>query len=216
MKKLWLLFFIIPLSLSLSAQEIGKGDRKSNEILERLTQKTEAYQTIRAEFAYKMENVEAGVNEQTEGVLLVKGNKYRLNIAGQTVISDGITLWTYIADANEVQINSADESEESISPNKLLSSYTKDYRSKFIAEDFLYGTAVNIIDLTPETGKSFYKVRLIIDKAKDQLKDVTIFEKNGSTFSYVIKKFETNVDADDRMFTFNKSDFPGVEIIDMR
>ncbi|MFU8843350.1 MAG: LolA family protein [Bacteroidales bacterium] len=216
MKKLWLLFFIIPLSLSLSAQEIGKGDRKSNEILERLTQKTEAYQTIRAEFAYKMENVEAGVNEQTEGVLLVKGNKYRLDIAGQTVISDGITLWTYIADANEVQINSADESEESISPNKLLSSYTKDYRSKFIAEDFLYGTAVNIIDLTPETGKSFYKVRLIIDKAKDQLKDVTIFEKNGSTFSYVIKKFETNVDADDRMFTFNKSDFPGVEIIDMR
>jgi outer membrane lipoprotein carrier protein len=216
MKNLWLLTVIILLSISLNAQEIGRGDKKSNEILERLTRKTESYKTMRAEFIFKMENLETGVSEQTDGVLLVMGNKYRLDIAGQTVISDGVTLWTYIADANEVQINSAEESEESISPNKLLSSYTKDYRSKFIAEDFLYGAAVNIIDLTPESGKSFYKVRLIIDKAKDQLKDVTIFEKNGSTFSYVIKKFETNIDADDRRFTFSKNDFPGVEIIDMR
>jgi outer membrane lipoprotein carrier protein len=216
MKNSWILILLLPLASLLNAQETGRGDRKSNEILERLTKKTESFKTIRAEFVYKMENTEAGVSEQTEGTLLVMGDKYRLNIAGQTVISDGVTIWTYIPDADEVQINSAEESEESISPNKLLSSYTKDYRSKFIKEDFLYGTTVNVVDLTPEEGKSFYKVRLIIDKAKDQLKDVTIFEKNGSTFSYVIRKFETNVDADDHKFTFNKNDFPDVEVIDMR
>jgi outer membrane lipoprotein carrier protein len=216
MKNLLLLIVILTISLPLSAQESSKGDKKSNEILERLTQKTESYKTMRAEFVYKMENTEAGVNEQTEGALLVMGDKYRLDIAGQTVISDGVTMWTYIADANEVQINSAEESEESISPAKLLSSYTKDYRSKFVAEDFLNGTTVNIIDLTPVEGKSFSKVRLIVDKSADQLKEVTIFEKNGSTFSYFIKKFETNVDADHRKFAFNKSEFPGVEVIDMR
>ena len=185
-------------------------------MLDRLTAKTEAYKTISVEFAYKMENLEAGIDERTDGSLLIMGDKYRLNIAGQTVICDGETVWTYIEDAEEVQINAVEESEETITPEKLLSSYNKDYRSKFIKEDFLYGTTVNIIDLTPIEGKSYSKVRLIIDKEKDQLHEITIYDKNGSTYSYVIKKFTPNVEVPDSSFTFDKSEFPGVDVIDMR
>ena len=81
------------------AQEVEKGDKKSNAMLEVLTAKTEAYKTIRVEFTYKMENTEAGIDESTRGVLLVMGNKYRLDISGQEVFCDGETLWTYIVDA---------------------------------------------------------------------------------------------------------------------
>lgn len=197
-------------------QDTDKGDRKSNAILDLLTAKTEAYKTIRTEFTYKMINEEAGINERTDGVLIVMGEKYNLDISGQRVFCDGETLWTYLADVEEVQVNSTEDSEETISPNKLLSSYKDEYRSKFIKEDFLYGAAVNIIDLTPIEGKSFFKVRLIIDKAKDQLVDFTIFDKNGSTYSYVINKFEPNVEVTDDMFTFDPADYPGVDVVDMR
>ena len=198
------------------AQDAEKGDKKSNAILEVLTAKTEAYKSIRVDFTYKMENIEAGIDESTRGTLLVMGNKYNLNISGQEVFCDGETLWTYMADAEEVQVNSLEEAEESISPNKLLSSYNEDYRSKFIKEDFVYGTTVNIIDLTPIEGKSYFKVRLIIDKEKDQLLEFTIFDKNGSTYSYVINKFEPNIDVSEGAFTFNPADYPGVDVIDMR
>ena len=212
---------IIVLALTLLAsyswaQDGDKGDKKSNAILEVLTAKTEAYHSIRVEFTYKMENTEAGIDESTRGTLLVMGDKYKLSISGQEVYCDGETLWTYIADAEEVQVNSMEDSEESISPNKLLTSYSDDYRSKFIREDFIYGTTANIIDLTPLEGKSYYKVRLIIDKEKDQLLEFTIFDNNGSTYSYVINKFEPNVPVTDDMFTFNVKDHPGVDVIDMR
>ena len=197
-------------------ESIEKGDKKSIELLDRLTLKTEAYKTIEVEFTYKMINMESDINESTEGKLMVMGNKYRLNIAGQDVISDGETTWTYIADAEEVQINSVEDSEEAITPNKLLSSYNDNFRSKFISEDFLYGTAVNVIDLTPVEGKSYYKVRLVIDSKKDQVLEITIFDKNGSTYSYIIKKFIPNVDLSADIFTFKKSDFPEADIIDMR
>jgi len=216
MKMIVSFIFVTVFSFSLMAQEAGKGDKKSNALLDVMTAKTEAYKSIRVEFVYKMINVEAGIDESTDGVLLVMGNKYKLEISGQIVFCDGETLWTYIEDAEEVQVNSLEDSEESISPNKLLSSYNKDYRSKFIKEDFLYGTSVNIIDLTPLEGKSYYKVRLIIDKKKDQLLDFTIFDKNGSTYSYVINKFESNGDVPEDEFTFKVSDYPDVDIIDMR
>lgn len=216
MRKIAAYVIIMALSLSVVSQESDKGDKKSNAILNSLTAKTESYKSIRVEFAYKMENQEAGIDESTNGTLLVMGDKYKLNISGQVVFCDGETLWTYIEDAEEVQVNSLEESEQSISPSKLLSSYNEDYRSKFVNEDFLYGTTVNVVDLTPIEGKSYDRVRLIIDKNKDQLLEFTIFDKNGSTYSYVIHKFVPNVDANDSMFTFNPAEYPGVDVIDMR
>jgi len=216
MKKLLSLIITVTFVNLLVAQDTEKGDKKSNEILDRLTKKTEAYKTITAEFAYIMKNADAGIDEKTEGTLFVKGDKYRLLIAGQVVICDGITTWTYIKDADEVQINSVENSEESITPNKLLTSYNKDYKSKFVKETFQYGTTVNVIDLTPAEGKSFSSVRVIIDKAKDQLLEITIFDKNGSTYSYIINKFVPDAAIDDSQFTFSKSEFPGAEVVDMR
>ena len=193
-----------------------KGDKKSNEILDRLTAITESYHTIKTEFAYKMKNAEADIDETEEGTLFVKGDKYRLLIAGQEVICDGETIWTYIEDAEEVQVNSIEDSEGSITPSNLLTSYSKDYKSKFIRESFQYGTTAYIIDLTPVEGKSYYKIRVIIDKKKDQLLEFTIFDKSGSTYSYIINKFVPNVEIEDSYFLFNAEDFPGVDVIDMR
>lgn len=216
MKKLIALLISISIAVFSIAQDTDKGDKKSREILDRLTAKTEAYGTIKVEFNYKMNNVEADIDENAEGTLFVKGDKYRLLIAGQLVISDGVTIWTYIEDADEVQINSVEDSEESITPSNLLTSYNDDYKSKFVKETFQYGTTVYIIDLTPNEGKSYYKVGVIVDKEKDQLLEITIYDKNGSTYSYIINSFIPNLELDDAQFTFNPEDYPDVDIVDMR
>lgn len=216
MKNLLVLLIISSIAITGFSQENDKGDKKSREILDRLTAKTEAYGSIKAEFNYKMKNVEADIDENTEGTLFIKGDKYRLLIAGQLVICDGQTIWTYIEDADEVQINSVEDSEETITPSNLLTSYNDDYKSKYNKETFQYGTTVHVIDLTPDEGKSYYKVGLIIDKAKDQLLDITIYDKNGSTYSYIINSFIPNLELEDSMFTFNPEEYPDADIVDMR
>ena len=219
MNKILIVLFAALISSPIFSQDDknnDKGDKKSREMLDRLTAKTESYKSVSIEFAYKMKNEDADIDEQTDGKLTIMGNRYLLDIAGQKVICDGTTIWTYIEDAEEVQINSLEDSEESISPNKLLSSYNDDYRSKFIRQDFMYGTQVNIIDLTPIEGKSYFKVRLIIDKSKDQLLEITIFDKNGSTYSYIISKFVTDVPVSKNDFIFQAKDYPEVEVVDMR
>ena len=216
MKKLLTLLIIISITVLGFAQDTDKGDKKSREILDRLTAKTEAYGTIKVEFNYKMKNIEADIDEDTEGTLFVKGDKYRLLIAGQLVISDGETIWTYIEDAEEVQINPVEDSEESITPSNLLTSYNDDYKSKYVRETFQYGTTVHIIDLSPNEGKSYSKVGVIIDKEKDQLLEITIYDKNGSTYSYIINSFITNLELADSEFEFNPGDYPDADIVDMR
>lgn len=214
MKNIALILLFSMISYSAFSQQ--QDNKKAQAILDKVTAKTESYKSIRMEFTYKMENKEANIDESKEGMIILKGNKFRLIIAGQLVISDGETVWTYIAEAEEVQINSVEEDDESINLNKILTSYSENYKSKFIKSTVENGVNVKIIDLVPTEGKSYFKIRLVINEAKAQILKSTIYDKNGSTYTYEISKFIANPVVSEKDFTFNASDYPDVEIVDMR
>jgi len=190
-------------------------DTKAEQLLNDLSNKTKSYTSIRAEFTYSMENAKAGVSEEKSGTLLVSGERYRMNAAGQLVICDGTTIWTYFKDANEVQINSTSGNDDVLTPNKLLSSYLENYKPKIIKNK---GQTVSTesVELIPSKPKNFTKAILTLDKAKMQIVSFMLFEKNGNIFTYKITKFQTNLAVSASDFTFDPAKFPGVEVNDMR
>jgi outer membrane lipoprotein-sorting protein len=192
-------------------------EKSSSEILQEVTSKTKAYQSIRLKFTYKMEYPEANINETTQGEALVSGDKYQLKVAGQTVISDGKTVWTIIPDAAEVQINDVAAGSDAFTPTKMLSSYSEEFKSKLIPKvNELNGRNVYALELTPNKKKSFDKVNLFIDKNKMQLYSIVIFDQNGGTYTYTMTTFETDVKVNPGDFGFKATDYPDYEVIDMR
>ncbi len=209
MKNLLMIAVLVVFTFSGFAQ----NDKKATAILDEVSVKTKLYKTIKIEFTYAMDNVKEKIHDKFKGSLLSKGDKYKLSAAGQDVISDGKTMWTYLKEAKEVQINNAGEDEDSFTPTKLLSGYGKDYKSKFIEEK---GND-QVIELYPlKKGKTFTKVQLTIDKSKKQISKFVIYDRNGSTFSYIVDKFIADQPIADNVFSFNKAEHPGVEINDMR
>ncbi len=209
MKNILLIAILIVFSVS----GIAQNDKKATAILDEVSVKTKSYKTIKIDFTYAMDNAKEKIHDKFKGTLVSKGDKYKLTAAGQDVISDGKTIWTYLKDANEVQINNVGEDEDSFTPTKMLSGYTKDFKSKFIEEK---GNE-QVIELYPlKKGKTFTKVRLTIDKAKKQISRFVIYDRSGSTFSYIIEKFVADQPIADTVFTFNKAEHPGVDVNDMR
>jgi len=208
MKKIFLTCLTFLFVFSLSAQ----SDKKAQSILKEVSATTKAYKTIRIEFTYKLENTAQKINDSYKGVLISKGDKYKLTVSGQDVISDGKTVWTYLKDANEVQVNSVGEDDDSFTPTKLLSSYTENFKAKLLKET----PTEQIIELTPTQKKNFNKVKVTVDKAKKTISSISIFDKNGSVYSYIVNKMDVNQNFYDTMFTFKPAEHPGVEVIDMR
>jgi len=210
MKKIiWLIAFFLITNLLL-AQSV---DKKATAILDEISAKTKAYKTLLIEFSYTMENTKEKIKDNFNGILLSKGDKYKLSIAGQEVICDGTTSWTYLKDAREVQINDVGADDDSFTPTKMLSSYNDNYRSKFIEDK----NNKQVIELIPlKKGKSFSKVILTIDKLKKQVSSFVMFDKGGNTFTYMVNKFITDPPLADKEFAFNKADHPGIEVVDMR
>lgn len=211
MKKLTTLLFAGLLAFNMNAQE----DAKAKEILDKLSAKTKSYSSIKADFQYSMINKSDGLNETQTGKIEIKGNSYFLTIQGQDIISDGKTIWTHIKESEEVQINSVSEDDdEGISPNKIFTLYETGFKYKFVEEKNNIQT-VNLYPKDPE-AKAYHRISLMIDKVKQQITEVTMFGKDGTQSNYKIKSFTPNTAISDSHFTFNKSKYPTVEIIDLR
>lgn len=209
MKKIISLLLISTTMLSFGQNK----DQKAATLLNEVSTKTKAYKSVKADFSYKMINAKAGINEEKTGTLLLSGDKYKMTASGQTVICDGKTIWTYIKESNEVQINTLENKDDALTPSKLLTSYNTNYKSKIVKSD---DPTVEAIELIPNTTKNFTKAILGIDKAKKQIKSFTLYDKGGNTFIYKIKTFVTDTPVTPGDFTFDEKKFPNVEVIDMR
>lgn len=207
------ILFIISL---LIASTILAQAKKAEEIIEEITNKTQAYASIEFEFTFTYEDPTSGDDTSEKGVLLISGEKYILDIEGQKVICDGKTLWTYIEDAWEVQINTIEEDDESITPSKLLTTYNENYKARIDKEFKKEGVNYKRIELKPEEGKKWVKLDVIVDCDKMEIEKITIHDKNGGQISYSIDKITPDIEVKDSDFVFNPEDYPDVEIVDMR
>lgn len=212
MKKFLLFIFSTLMCVNINAQVI---DKQAEKILDELSKKMQALNGMQINFTYIMENEKEKIKESKKGTILIQGDKYRLTIDEQLVISDGKNVWTYLKSANEVQINEIDPEDEN-TPIKLLTGYSKNFIPKFIRETTKQGRIVQILDLRPVKPQSFFRVRLEIDKARNTLLSSSIHEKNGTIFSYVIDRLVENPPIPANSFTFNPREFPGITVTDMR
>jgi outer membrane lipoprotein-sorting protein len=197
----------------------AQSEVKAKEILAEVSKKYRNYDVIKTEFSYTLENPQAKIKETQSGTLFVRSkvNKYKIILKGQELISDGKNQWTYLKADKEVQLSEVDNSSDALNPAKIFTIYEKGFKSVYTNDTKLNGKVLHNIDLTPLDGKrSFFKVRLQIDKLSKQITNAVIFDKNGNRYTYTIKTFTPNVKVPESTFAFDSKLYPGVEVVDLR
>ena len=197
----------------------AQSEVKAKEILAEVSKKYRSYDVIKTEFSYTLENPQAKIKETQSGTLFVRSkvNKYKVILKGQELISDGKNQWTYLKADKEVQLSEVDNSSDALNPAKIFTIYEKGFKSVYTNDNKLNGKTLHNIDLTPLDGKrSFFKVRLQIEKLTKQITNAVIFDKNGNKYTYTIKTFMPNVKVPESTFAFDSKLYPGVELVDLR
>lgn len=216
MKKLLIaVFLVFATGISVMAQ----SEVKAKEILAEVSKKYRSYDVIKTEFSYTLENPEAKIKETQTGTLFVKSkvNKYKVILKGQELISDGKNQWTYLKADKEVQLSEVDNSADALNPAKLFTIYEKGFKSLYVNDSKVNGKTLHNIDLSPiDTKRSFFKVKLQIDKLTKQIINAVIFDKNGNRYTYSIRTFTPNIKVPESIFAFDSKLYPGVELVDLR
>ena len=219
MKKYSLLAFILIASTSISSAQI---DEKAKKILDELSAKTKSFTSIIANFSYTLENKTEKTKETQEGKIIIKGKKYRLEIANQTIINDTKYSYTILKDAKEIQKNLASngtgKNADDINPSTIFTMYENGFKYQFVKEEKQKsGATYQIIKLFPIEAKkrNFHTVMLTIDKVKKQIVAIKILGKDGNDTTYNVKKFVADSKVDDATFVCNSKSYPGYEEIDL-
>lgn len=222
-QNIFLMSILLLLSTLLYAQsnptpDYKEVDPKAKSILDKVSQKNKSYKTIKSDFAIILENKKDNIKDSKKGVIWIKGNKYKIDLAQSTIFYDGTTMWTYLKESNEVNITSPDPKDDNtLNPAKIFSIYESGYKIRFIRERFEKNRALYEIELYPiDLKKDYTKINLKIDKDKNQIFSMKRFGKDGTDFYIEILNIKPNEEMADAMFVFDKSKYPKVEINDLR
>ncbi|WKN41417.1 LolA family protein [Tunicatimonas pelagia] len=217
MKKYLSIAVLALIIFSQSSTAYAQYDPKAREILDAMS---EAYRQIGAfesGFSYSMENTDQSISEDFEGEIAVKGDKYRLRMGGQEIINDGSTVWTYLEEVNEVNIDDYDPDEGDISPTQIYNAYKRGFKYNYLEDETIDGKTYQVVDLVPENkDNQFFKIQLHIAEDDRTLKKWRIFDKNGTHYTYEIDNFNPQASVTDELFSFDTSKYDGVEIVDLR
>lgn len=207
-----------PTTPVVSAQPVQQTDKQAQEILKGVSAKYKSYKSVKATFIVTIENPEDKSKDVQKGTIYLKGNKYKLNVAGQDVISDGKTVWTYVKDGNEVQINNVKNEDDAITPSNIFTIYEKGFLFKFAGEQTTNGMVYQLVELVPvdPKKKNYFKIKLTINKNDKFITAAKVFNKNGSIHTIALDKFIPDALSEDSIFTYSAASYPGAEVIDLR
>lgn len=192
-------------------------DPKALEILDAMSKKYKSISAFEANISYTLTNEVDKVNEEYKGKITVKGDKYRLVLPEQEVINNGTTMWTYLPEAREVNIDTYDPNSDDINPSKIYETYKKGYKYLYIQDKTENGVLCEEVDLVPEKKDAqYFKVKMLINKKDKSIQSFTLFDKGGNRLKYTLSKFNTSINVPDSFFSFDPKKYPGVEVIDLR
>ncbi len=199
-----------------TAQE--QSDPKAREVLEKVKKTYDSFGGFQADFVVETELGNERAKDK-KGKIFIKGTKYRIEMPEGDFICDGKTRWSYIKKTKEVQISDASDVDESgmSSPADLLNIYNKkEFIYALMGENVEAGKTVQKIEFKPIKGFNDYsKVRVTVDKTNNLMTSLKVFEKSGARYTLKLSNLVA-ASLGEAVFSFDKSKYPGVKVVDLR
>ena len=157
MKKLFTLFSLGMVMLAGKAQTSKnptQNDPAAKKVLDAVSAKFRTFSSPQAAFTYKVENAQGKVLSSKKGTVTMKGNRYKVNLDGMEIYSDGKTTWNYDKSANEVTVDNVNAASNAMTPQKMFTNfYDKDFYYKLNGQKKEAGRTLQEIELTPVCPK---------------------------------------------------------------
>ncbi len=214
------------LSANLFAQEnqyraAQDSDPAARKLVESIRKKYDAYETLSADFRLAIALPNQPVETQ-KGSVSRQGDLVRFRLGNQEGIITADAAYIVLHDSKEVQINDLPDPGEMtgvLTPQTLFSFYEGDnYVLSIQGDDYVEGRHLTNIELKPvdRNNSDFTKLRLLVDRKTEEITSVKAMTRDGSSYTFFLDKTNGNPKLASTTFTFDKKDFPGYHVEDLR
>ena len=208
-------FLLVLFALVLDAGRLSAGD-SAEDVLERVRKSYDRIDDAEVRFTQRVKFSLARIEQEVSGTLFFKKeNKYRVEFEGQTVVTDGETVWSYSVANNQVLIDLFKLDERSISPERILTAAPEDFFPSIVGREKIARADVTVLKMAPQKAAMAVKsMKLWVSESDWLIRKVEIVDLHGKETVYIVNSIKTNAGVPDARFVFQPPD--GVEVVDLR
>jgi outer membrane lipoprotein carrier protein len=208
---------LLVLCLAFSGPLFGQSKELSvKEITDRLEKKYESIQDATARFTQHVKFGFSKIEQDFSGTLKTKkSHKYRVETEYQTLVTDGVTVWSYSPVNKQMLIDKYKETGDSFTPEQFLLNLPANYFATIVQPDQGADKSLIVLKLVPKDDQSFIKsMKVWVDQGSWVVKKVEMLDVNDTEKIYTVQDLKINTGLKENTFTFTPPQ--GTEVVDLR
>jgi chaperone LolA len=187
----------------------------SKELAQQVEKKYKSFLDLSLDFT-KVTKSEIFENQKKiKGKMYLKNpDKFRTETEDEITVTDGVFLWTYSKENEQVIKNRLDKSENLFKPNQYLSNFRSEYKTELLDEEKVDKVKCYKLKLIPKKEDLFItKMTIWIDKKRLLAKKLEYQDLNDNQITLIFDHIKINQGIEDSKFVFKAP--PGVEELDL-
>jgi outer membrane lipoprotein-sorting protein len=217
----WFNKSVIFFTLIISVLSVGysQQDPAAKKILDAVNVKYKAFTSLQANITYNLEvTTNKALNETFTADVKLKGDKFYVKKSdGEEYYCNAKYVWNILPKEKTATVSDYDKDDKIIDLTTVLDAYKTGYKYVKSADETIDGVKCAVIELSKIDANSagFFKIKLLINTATNEVKQWIVFEKNGNRHKFKINSYKSNVAFADTVFTYNPKAHPEMEVEDL-
>ena len=188
----------------------SQNDSRAISLLNKVSEKIDSSVSFKISFTYTLENISEGINQNSDGSIIIKEDNYLLDFMGIKQLSDANKIYSIVPENEEIIIsNIEDDDNNTIKPSKLLVFYRDGYLILWDKKEIIDDNVIQFVKLIPIDSVSDIDYLLLgIDTTTNDIKKLIEIGKNQTKTILSVMSIEYDILIEDDLFVFNKDNYP--------
>lgn len=188
----------------------SQNDSRAISLLNKVSEKIDSSVSFKISFTYTLENINEGINQNSDGSIIIKEDNYLLDFMGIKQLSDANKIYSIVPENEEIIIsNIEDDDNNTIKPSKLLVFYRDGYLILWDKKEIIDDNVIQFVKLIPIDSVSDIDYLLLgIDTTTNDIKKLIEIGKNQTKTILSVMSIEYDILIEDDLFVFNKDNYP--------
>jgi len=188
----------------------SQNDSRAISLLNKVSEKIDSSVSFKISFTYTLENISEGINQNSDGSIIIKQDNYLLDFMGIKQLSDANKIYSIVPENEEIIIsNVEDDDNNTIKPSKLLVFYRDGYLILWDKKEIIDDNVIQFVKLIPIDSVSDIDYLLLgLNTTTNDIKKLIEIGKNQTKTILSVKSIEYDILIEDDLFVFNKDNYP--------
>jgi outer membrane lipoprotein-sorting protein len=202
-----------------AAVSFGQQDSRADRYLQAVSQQFDLKKSYVIDMDYIREDLMQETSAEGEGLIWMKGLKYKIQVDEYIVYYDEDKLYSQNTETEEVYVSEPDPDDPGYLqavPIRIIKSYEQDFNYMYIGNTPILGKTLIEIQLYPKDRNGPYSMlKMFIQPVSQKLEVIQLKHKEGILYTMILSDIREVKSLDDKIFTFDPSQYPNTEIIEL-